>query len=100
MNGIAVRVGRIKGGCLGDMTCTAVNYWVLVVRWTRSQIRGTAPPHSMNLQRLSPALVIMLTFLLKTRQDMLFIIFDRGLKERDASECAKASGPSLIPQNS
>jgi len=45
MNGIAVRVGRVKGRCLGDMTCTAVNYWVLVVRWTRSQIRGTAPPH-------------------------------------------------------
>jgi len=43
MNGIAVRVGRIKGRCLGDITCTAVNYWVLVVRWTRWQ------PDSRNL---------------------------------------------------
>jgi hypothetical protein len=42
MNGIAVRVGRIKGRCWGDITGT-VNYWVLVVRWTRSQIRGTSP---------------------------------------------------------
>jgi hypothetical protein len=42
MNGIAVSVGRIKGRFRGDITGT-VNYWVLVVRWTRSQIRGTSP---------------------------------------------------------
>ena len=44
MNGIAVRVDRIKGRCRCDITGT-VNYWVLLERWTRSQIRGTSPLH-------------------------------------------------------
>jgi hypothetical protein len=52
MNGIAVRVDRIKGRCLGDITCTAVNYWVLVVRGGHEARFAESPRFTcMNLHR-------------------------------------------------
>ena len=74
MNGIAVRVDRIKGRCRCDITGT-VNYWVLLERWTRSQIRGTSPlhMHEPTYIDLSPVFTFLSS---KTPHDILSIATD------------------------
>jgi hypothetical protein len=110
MNGIAVRVGRIKGRCLGDITCTAVNYWVLVVRGGH-EARFAEPPRftCMNLG-LSPALATFTLLSKKKTYDVIYfpllptlrrsLNFDGKMIKKDASVRAKMFGLGPVLQNS
>jgi hypothetical protein len=109
MNGIvAVSVDCIKGRCLGDMTCTAVQLLgVDCERWTRSQIRGISPLH-MHEAKIRDCLVhlyycIHFPSLYMTCVPLLPLsgrplTFDRGRIGRDASECANVFGLGPVLQ--